>query len=134
MTNNLDKKAWNLAGRVRKEAEELDKLANGALVAVLGGTVALGILFGGAWWALAAASGSLIAYRGVIAYLKYMHAGFSRRIEQQRETLALMQEIEQAQLPLLAKDELTNQLLGDFTGNGQPKSLPVPAYHEQPKS
>jgi len=40
--------------KVRKESEEISNLSNGALAGFLTGTIAAGVVFGGAWWILAA--------------------------------------------------------------------------------
>jgi len=58
-------RALDLEKRIRKTAESLDRLKQGALVALTGGTVALGMVGGGVFWLPAAMAGSLLAYRAL---------------------------------------------------------------------
>ena len=108
---NNYKQALNLASRVRKEAVALDKLQNGALIGVFGAGIALSLIFGGAWWALASASGCISVYRGVLTYISYKNKVSSQKLQEQKEVVEQLVYLEQAQLPDKYKERLSENLL-----------------------
>lgn len=60
---------------------KLNKLATGAVVAATGGSIVLGIVFGGIFWMPACAAGALLAYRAGRAVLDRLDGRQRRQME-----------------------------------------------------
>ena len=89
----------NLQERIRKTAEALNKLQNGALVAFTGGAIVVGAVFGGVFWVPAAMSGSLIAYRGCELIYNHKKQKRRRELEYFDEKLKRIEWIDNSSLP-----------------------------------
>jgi hypothetical protein len=61
-------KVLNLQARIKKNAQALDGLTTGALVAFTAGSTVIGIVFGGLVWIPAAMSGALLGFRAFLRF------------------------------------------------------------------
>jgi len=94
-------KVFSLQSRINKNAQALDALTTGALVAVTAGSCVIGVVFGGVLWIPAAMSGALLGFR---AFLQFSNRRKNRLAE-------LIQELNQLVLQMegVNKASLTDQ-------------------------
>lgn len=111
---NIVKQIFGFSKRVRKEAEELEKLHGASLAAVLGGSVVIGVVLGGLFWIPAAMAGSMFGYRLVVTAFQYPSYRMEQKILGAAERRKEIQNIYQAEIPIEQKIKLGDAFIAEF--------------------
>lgn len=107
-------KPLDLAGAIKKTARDIDRLANGAIAAGLGGSTVFGAVLGGLTWVPAAMFGGVALYRGGTYWLARRERAAAQRLERVREIKELAEELENSALPPEMRSQLLVAATADF--------------------
>ena len=125
------KQIFSFSERVRKEANELDKLPGTALTAVLGGSIVLGVVAGGLFWIPAAMSGSMFVYRLAVTAIEYPSYRTSRRIQDITQVRLELENINESSLPITVKEQLSQCAVKQLPSLSLPAKLGQVIEHQE---
>ncbi|WP_157272194.1 hypothetical protein [Azohydromonas aeria] len=107
MDKDVIKQIIGLSARIRKEAEDLDKLPGAALVAAASGSMVIGFVGGGLLWIPAAMTGGMFVYKSIVTVLHYKKAQRQDRVQETNVILKQLEDIERAPISMEYKKRLS---------------------------